>query len=80
MEKELTGIKSFMKRSAEKAGKEYDDAKADEFLKEYNHDYGKIVEDIGTSMGVKPEQLSEFRDESFKYYSITPKRNSNSRT
>lgn len=71
MAQELDGVKTFLRKAAEKQGVEYNEAGESDFIKSYNNDYGKLVDEVGARMGFKPDELPKFRERAFKEYSIT---------
>lgn len=72
MEQNPSGIKSFLKKAAEKNGTQYDEAKADILIKTYNNDYDSIVGDIGRKVGIPEDGIQEFKKLAFEKYKIQP--------
>jgi GNAT superfamily N-acetyltransferase len=69
---QLTPIKSFIKKAVEKRGKKYNEDQATELIKSHNYDYNTIIDKIGTSIGLKPEQSETFRNRAYQEYSFSP--------
>lgn len=69
---QLEPVKSFLKKAIENEGKQYDDNKALKLIESYNYDYTKLVDDIATRAGFKPEEVPTFRERAFKQFGITP--------
>jgi len=66
------GVRSFLKKAAEKSGVEFNEDKANTLIRSYNNDYDKLVKDVAKKVGYQDNQLDEFRDRAFKEYGITP--------
>jgi len=69
---QYSGIKSFLKKAVEKEGKTYDDNKATELIKSYNHDYDALVSDVGKRAGFSDEELPAFRQRAYKEFGFAP--------
>jgi len=72
MEQNPSGIKSFLKKAAEKNGTQYDEAKADKLIETYNNNYDSIVGDIGRKVGIPEDGIAEFKKLAFEKFQIQP--------
>ena len=68
MDKELNGIKSFLKKAAEYGGGEFDETLADSIISDYNNDYKRIIDDVGLKLGFEEEEMPRYRERIYEEF------------
>lgn len=64
------GIKSFLKKAAEVKGIQYSEDDANNLLKAYKYDYGKLVTDLGRNEGFTDESIDVFKKGAYETFGI----------